>query len=625
MDTSLDPDHPRPTLQRPGWAEVGGTWSCHLDRDAAFEQPDEVPWDQTITVPFAPETDASGIGATGFIRRMWYRQQVETEAPGSDERILVQFGAVDRIATVWADGCFVGHHVGGSTPFAVDLTGIARAAAVATTSATAGATAAATISIDLIVRADDDPHDLTVPRGKQDWEAEPHEIFYPRTTGIWQRVWLERVPACHVADVAWRTEATTAYLDVVVNGPAPPDSWLEISLHHWPADVDEPSEMAIARERVALQPGREVQTIRRAFELATDNPEVADHLCWWPHQPNLLGWSMGIVGPTGAVIDATAGYTGLRTVVVHDGRITINGFALPLRFALDQGYWPTSGMTAPDAGALRRDVESVLSLGLNGVRKHQKIEDPRFLYWADRLGLLVWEELPSAFRHGDDTVAALTQEWAAVIRRDRNHPSVIAWVPINESWGVPLAARTEHRDHARHRATIEALVSLTRAMDPTRLVSANDGWETIDGDLVGVHDYANDVAAFTRRYETAEAIDKTLRERRPGGRRITLDGSGTEGRAVILSEFGGLTLAPDAGDLFGYGNATSVDELLDRYGGLCRALAGCHGLAGWCWTQLTDTYQEANGLLHMDRTPKAPIEQLREATLGMRGVARGGD
>ena len=162
-------------------------------------------------------------------------------------------------------------------------------------------------------------------------------------------------------------------------------------------------------------------------------------------------------------------------------------------------------------------------------------------------------------------------------------------------------------------------------MDPTRLVSANDGWETIDGDLVGVHDYANDVAAFTRRYETAEAIDKTLRERRPGGRRITLDGSGTEGRAVILSEFGGLTLAPDAGDLFGYGNATSVDELLDRYGGLCRALAGCHGLAGWCWTQLTDTYQEANGLLHMDRTPKAPIEQLREATLGMRGVARGGD
>lgn len=600
---TFDPEHPRPTLQRAGWAALDGPWEAHLDRDLAHARPATVPWDTTIVVPFAPEAPASGLGVTGYLPRIWYRRVLEVTPPGVGEQVRLHFGAVDREASVWAASQPVGHHVGGSTPFWVDVTD----------ALTAGGG-----RVEIVVRADDDPLDLAVPRGKQDWEPEPHEIFYPRTTGIWQRVWVERVPAVAIADAWWRPDPTGTQVEVAVEGEPPPGSWLEVALHRWPAGSDQPDARLLRLERVALRPGRTTQVVHRGFELLADAPEVADTLRWWPHAPTLVAASLRVVTDAGAVIDEVATYTGLRTVAVADGKITVNDLKTPLRLALDQGYWREGGMTAPDGAALRADVEAALALGLNGVRKHQKIEDPRFLHWADRLGLLVWEEQPSAYRHRSGTLEALTSEWAEAVRRDRNHPSIVVWVPLNESWGVPLAAVDGHRDQPRHRATIETLTALTRALDPTRLISANDGWETVGGDLVGVHDYTNNPEGFVRRYGTADGVDETVRRRRPSGRRITLDGSGADGRAVMVSELGGLTLALDTEGLFSYGNTTSAEELIDRYGELCRVLNGCDGIAGWCWTQLTDTYQEANGLLDMDRTPKAPLDELRAATYGLR-------
>jgi hypothetical protein len=604
---TFDPDHPRPTRQRAGWTALDGPWDAHLDTDLVHRRPSTVPWDTTIVVPFAPETPASGLGITGYLPRVWYRRMVEVTPPTGEERVLLHLGAVDREAWVWAGGERIGHHVGGSTPFTVDLTDAIVDGAGTT---------------ELVVRADDDPLDLAVPRGKQDWEPEPHEIFYPRTTGIWQRVWVERVPAVSIGDVWWRPDPTGTQLEVTVEGEASPGSWLEVALHRWPAGAEQPDARLLRLERVALRPGRRAQVVHRSFELLAEAPEMADSLRWWPHAPTLLAASLRIVTDAGTTIDEVATYTGLRTVAITEGKVTVNDLKTPLRLALDQGYWRSSGMTAPDGGALRADVEAALALGLNGVRKHQKMEDPRFLHWADRLGLLVWEEQPSAYRHRAGTLEALCSEWAEAIVRDRNHPAIVAWVPLNESWGVPLAASDGHRDQPRHHATIEALTALTRALDPTRLVSANDGWETVGGDIVGVHDYTNDPEGLQRRYGTADGVDETVRRRRPSGRRITLDGSGAEGRAVVVSELGGLTLAPSTDGLFTYGNTTSAEELLDRYGELCRVLNGCDGIAGWCWTQLTDTYQEANGLLDMDRVPKAPIDDLRTATHGLRQPMR---
>lgn len=256
-------------------------------------------------------------------------------------------------------------------------------------------------------------------------------------------------------------------------------------------------------------------------------------------------------------------------------------------------------------------MELTLALGFNGARKHQKVEDPRWLAWADRLGLLTWVEMPSAYRPGTTASTRLLAEWPRIVAGHRGFPSVVAWVPINESWGVPAAATD-----ARQRALVEALAAVTDAVDGTRPVSANDGWETVGGGIVGVHDYTQDPDALAARFADAAAVDAVVRGALPSGHRIDLDGRGAEGRAVVLSEFGGVALSHDEDATWGYQRASSADDLLDRYRALWAAVHASTALAGACWTQLTDTYQEANGLLRMDRTPKVPSDDFAAATRG---------
>jgi len=279
--------------------------------------------------------------------------------------------------------------------------------------------------------------------------------------------------------------------------------------------------------------------------------------------------------------------------------------------ALDQGYWPETGATPPDVGALQRDIELTKALGFNGVRKHQKVEDPRYLSLADRMGLLVWVEMPSAYRFTERSAALLMREWAEVVAAAKSHPSVIAWVPLNESWGVPEVERS-----SRQRALADALSAIAGAVDGTRPVSANDGWETAGGQIVGVHDYDQRADAVARRYGSVDAVEALLRGRRPDGRLADLDRRGIDGRAVVLSEFGGIALAADADHGWGYEQASSVGEFVAKYRDLWAAVHQSDALAGACWTQLTDTYQEVNGLLRADRTPKAPLEDLAAATRG---------
>jgi hypothetical protein len=270
-------------------------------------------------------------------------------------------------------------------------------------------------------------------------------------------------------------------------------------------------------------------------------------------------------------------------------------------------------MTPPDDAALRRDVELVKKMGFNGVRKHQKIEDPRWLYWADREGLLVWEEMPSAYRFTSMSVERLTREWIEVIRRDYSHPCVIVWVPFNESWGVPNLPEIPAQ-----REWVQALYHLTRTLDPTRLVVGNDGWESGATDLVGIHDYDADPAQLARRYGLHENVPHLFRRERPGGRMLSLGGEHT-GQPIVLTEFGGIACAPERGpDFWGYSVAGSIGELESRFEALMDVVRHLPALAGFCYTQLTDTYQEANGLLFMDRRPKFPVERMADAVRGPR-------
>jgi hypothetical protein len=255
-------------------------------------------------------------------------------------------------------------------------------------------------------------------------------------------------------------------------------------------------------------------------------------------------------------------------------------------------------------------VQLVKDLGFNGVRLHQKVEDPRFLAWCDRLGLLVWAEMPAAYDFSEATVERLTREWLQVLDRDMSSPCVVAWVPVNESWGVPALERSrEQQDMVR------ALYHLTKAIDPDRLVIGNDGWEQPVTDVVTVHDYTSSGAVLRQRYGDRQALDETLAHTQPAYRLVLLPGAARNERPVVISEFGGITLDLHNREGWrGYGAVRDVKQLLECYRDLVSALLSSTAIMGFCWTQLADTQQERNGLLTADRVPKAPVEQIRAIT-----------
>ncbi len=600
MRPSISPEHPRPQLQRAEWTALDGVWEFAFDREGTMSRPEQVEFDRAILVPFAPETPRSGIGDESYTMAVWYRRRFAVPAfqPVSGDRLLLHFGAVDHEATVWVDGGRAGHHEGGYTPFSIDVTDLLRGDG----------------DHEVIVRAGDDPHDLSKPRGKQDWQREPHAIWYPRTTGIWQTVWLERVPECRIDLLRWtpNLERWEIGVEARIAGPRRDDLTLELTL----SVGDGPHRRMLAHDRYLMVSG---EANRRIALLDPGIDDARHDLLWSPDTPTLIDVHARLLDPNGAVVDEVASYTAMRSVRVDGGRFLLNGRPLYLRMALDQGYWPDGGLTAPSVDALRRDVELAKAMGLNGVRKHQKIEDPRYLHWADRLGLLVWGEMPSAYRFSRRSVERVSAEWTQAVLRDVSHPCIVAWVPINESWGVPdLPVDAAQRDY------IQGLYHLTRALDPTRPVIGNDGWETAATDIVAIHDYDDDPALLAERYGNGSSVPNLLGRVRPLGRQLTLEGHDHRGQPIMLTEFGGIAFTPpsEAGATWGYARAESEAAFTAHFTEMLLAVRGCRMLAGFCYTQFTDTYQEANGMLAADRTPKIPLEAYAAAVRG--GVRRFG-
>ncbi|WP_233565908.1 glycoside hydrolase family 2 TIM barrel-domain containing protein [Cellulomonas sp. PhB143] len=351
------------------------------------------------------------------------------------------------------------------------------------------------------------------------------------------------------------------------------------------------------------------------------NGQVYEKTLWSPESPVLLDASVELrpAGTSSGTTDRIASYLGLRDVAVRDGRFQLNDRPYFLRSVLEQGLWPTSLLTPPDADALRAEVQLIKDLGFNSARIHQKAEDPRFLYWADRLGLTIWAETANAYAFSPRAVEMLTREWLDLVRRDRSHPSIVTWVPLNESWGV------QHGPHdvAQQDYSL-ALVHLTRALDPTRPVISNDGWEHTDSDIWTIHDYEPSGDVLRTRYGTPEAVQAMLDGVGPAGRRILLaDAAPTveRGQAVMLTEFGGVSYAGARDDAWGYSTATDDTDFEARVGDLIDAARTAAPLSGFCYTQLTDTGQETNGLLFADRTPKLPVEVLRRLVTGEPGGA----
>ena len=572
-------DYPRPQLERERWLSLGGTWRFSFDETGDAEA---VTWDREIQVPFPPESKLSGVHDPDFHPVAWYRRSFTIPEDWQGEHVLLHFGAVDYAARVWVNGQLVATHEGGHTPFFADLTDVLVDGEQTVT-----------------VRAEDDPADLGKPRGKQDWLAQPHGIWYPRTTGIWQPVWLEPVAETHLTKL--RLTPDTAAFGVTIEAHtggfiSPADNLvLEVTLRL--------GDEVLTEDTFSLRGGRGKRTLH------LPDPGIDDarrRFLWSPEQPTLLELELKLRRGE-AVLDEVKSYTALRSVSARDGRFLLNERPYFLRLALDQGYWDDSLLAAPSTEALRKDVELAKALGFNGVRKHQKLEDPRYLYWADRLGLLVWAELPSAYSFSPGAVARLTREWLEAIERDYNHPCVVTWVAFNESWGVPDLPLSSEQRHA-----VRALYHLAKALDATRPVVGNDGWEHVVTDLLTMHDYHPDAETLRTRYGTPEASRRTAEGPLEHGRATALPGANLTDQPVILSEFGGVRFHPE-GDGWGYQQVDSPEALLEQYRALIAA-ASSPGLTGFCYTQFADTFQEQNGLLFSDRTPKVPLEAFYEAT-----------
>jgi len=357
--------------------------------------------------------------------------------------------------------------------------------------------------------------------------------------------------------------------------------------------------------------------VRAKLELGQPGDPAKNLPLWSPANPNLCDLTLELYNAAGELIDAADSYLGLREITINPDGLLLNGQPLYLRGVLDQGYFPTGWYTAPSDEHLGRDVELTKQLGFNCARKHQKAEDPRYLYWADRLGLLVWAEMPSGRIFSTDLVQQLTHEWTRLVRRDRAHPCVMAWVPFNESWGV-----WNQRDRPEQRAFVDALTSLTRALDSSRPVIGNDGWEYSSGDMWTLHLYEGDELPLAERLTRVLAAPHSLLHSNDqmAGRVGALADADVTGLPVLLTECGGVGYqahsveeADNDHEIFAYGDLPSNRaELERRIRAIAQDINSAQALRGFVWTQLTDVQQEMNGLLTFERTPKLPLASLSE-------------
>jgi beta-galactosidase/beta-glucuronidase len=554
---------------------LNGIWNFQIDdANIGLEQGwcNGADFTERILVPFSLESQQSGIGNRSFHPCVWYRRSIQIPDAWRAKRILLHFGAVDYRATVWVNGVVVSTHEGGHTPFHCDITGALRPE-----------------NNVVVVRAEDPPTDRYIPRGKQHWETEPVTIFYARTTGIWQTVWLEPVPECHIEIVR-----TTPRLDGSVNFEA------KIRNPHPSHAVS----VTLSSNGHTLATGMSLAEGPRASVSA----RIAEPRLWSPDAPNLYDVRVELHGDGGA-IDSVESYFGFRSISTQDGKILLNGEPIFLRTVLDQGYWPQSNLTPPSDQAIQEDIRRTKELGFNGVRKHQKVEDPLYLYWADRLGLLVSAEMANAYLFNDDSVARMTREWIEVVQRDYNHPCIIIWVPVNESWGVPNLTDVRQQAHLR------SLYYLTKSLDDTRLVIDNDGWEHTEAtDLFAIHDYTETGTTFARRFQNAgSGVPLPLY-----GKMYVVAGQKYNGSPIFLSEFGGVgyILPEDQAKVpsnsWGYsGIEPNREAALERIAGLYQAVADTPQIAGVCYTQLYDVEQEVNGLMTYDRRLKFDAKSIR--------------
>jgi len=580
------PEHPRPQFERSAWINLNGdAWTYQFDfgesgADVGRELFRSKGFKDRIVVPFCPESPLSGVNYKDFIPAMWYHRRIEVPAVWQGKRIFLHFGAVDFESEIYLDGKSIAFHFGGTSSFSADLTPYVRPG----------------MSHDLVVRVKDETRGASgQPRGKQSQRYKSAGCHYTRTTGIWQTVWMEAVDPVGLVGCAIvpdfdgsRFIFTPTTLGDDIGG---------MTFH---IVVSEVNGMGAAEAKAPLASGVSVPVF------------LAKPKAWSPESPFLYDIRLEVVDADGVVRDSVKSYAGLRKVSCRNGQVLLNNKPVFLRFVLDQGFYPDGIWTAPSDAALKRDIELSLAAGFNGARLHQKVFEERFHYWADRLGYLTWAESSSwGLDNGDRSARNFLSEWREIIVRDRNHPSIIAWTPFNETWN-------DTQDLIAHQRFQNDIYDLTKALDPTRPVNTASGDLHSKTDLWTVHNYSR--APGLREVDFKDGAEPWCMRKDW----IDVVYHRYQGQPYLIDEFGGVAWVPPerraADNTWGYGNQIKTEgEFFGILKGEVDILLGIPKVCGFCYTQLTDVEQEQNGVYYYDRTPKFSPQKFKAVFAAPRG------
>lgn len=584
-------EYPRPQFERKEWMNLNGTWDFDFDDDdlalTRHWERNEHKLSRTIEVPFCFESSLSTIADTSVHDRCFYKREFSIPKSWEDKDILLHFCAVDYYCKVFINEKMCGEHLGGNVGFSFAITDyLDRTKDIQTIS----------------VYVEDPATDESIPRGKQFWKEKSEGIWYTRTSGIWQTVWLEPVERQYIKHIKLTPDIDLGEIGLEAEfSHIEKDTILELTIQF--------KDELICKDSYSLNS----KTIfKRSINVCGDkifnSSAHGGSRNWSPENPALYDITL-VLKSGGCVCDEVKSYFGMRKIHTENGMTYLNNHPYYFKLVLDQGYWPEGILTAPDDQAFVTDISLMKEMGFNGCRKHQKVEDPRFLYWADRLGFLVWGEMAAACIYTDKNTINYMDEWYEILRRDYNHPSIVAWVPFNESWAIPSIKNNAAQQH--HTLSLYHFI---KSIDTTRLVVNNDGWELTKTDICAIHNYAHgnedelEKREFFKRF--TEELEVLLSPH-PAGRNIYADGFSYQGEPILITECGGINYKADSQEGWGYTTASSVEEYCSQYQFVIENILKSDLIYGFCYTQLCDVEQETNGLLTYDRKPKCDPSIIR--------------
>ena len=556
------PEYPRPQFERTDWVNLNGQWTFEMDFGASGEQrgwTSSKGLSKKITVPFCPESELSGIGYTDFIPCVWYQRNINIPAEWNGKKILLHFGAADYETKVYVDGKMVGEHKGSGSSFNFDITAYVKAGQQA----------------NLVVRVYDNLRGGMQPGGKQCTALFSAGCSYTRVTGIWQTVWMEAVNEQALKNVFAIPDIDQQQLVVR------PEFYNEDNNNTLTVEVKDGKKTVAKRTAQASNQSTIVLPIKNA------------HL-WSPEDPYLYDVKYTVKNAQGEVIDEVSSYMGMRKVHISGGYFYLNNKPYFQRLVLDQGYYPDGIWTAPSEEALRQDIEMSKAVGFNGARLHQKVFEERYYYWADKLGYLTWGEEASWVLNINNELAVrnFLTEWAEIVVRDRNHPSLVTWTPLNETWNATPGVYVRF---------VNDLYDLTKAIDPTRPINDASGDSHVKTDIWSVHDYTREPDKLIANHTIKAGVEPY---RNMKGKDFL---SNYAGQPYMVDEFGGLPWIPkeERANSWGYGaNIDTVEEFYSILEKEIDALKACKHVVGFCYTQITDVEQEKNGIYYYNRKPK---------------------